>query len=227
VGLPGQVRLGRGRPRGDAARAYARARVPLNQPWRSARYCAVDLETTGLDLKRDEIISFGSVGIDGGRVIARNSIYRLVAGAAHIPPEAIAVHALRPADLADAPPWEESAELLLQALTGRVLVAHAAWVERAFLNRAFRTLGVPAPRIVVDTAALARRAGLAGVGAPGEPSLELLARKLGLPVHEPHHALGDALTTAQVFLALATRLDGSEPQTVGTLVSASRRFALR
>ena len=118
-------------------------------------------------------------------------------------------------------------DLLLEALTGRVLVAHAAWVERAFLRRAFRTRRVPPPGAIVDTAALARSAGLAAADASAEPSLELLARDLGLPVHEPHHALGDALTTAEVFLALSTRLDAGAAQTVGSLVSASRRFALR
>ncbi len=225
--LTRQVRFGLSRPRGDVARAYARTAVRLDQPWRSARYCAVDLETTGLDLTRDAIISFGSVGIDGGRVIAGSAIYRLVRGPARVSPEAIAVHSLRAADLADAPTWDESADLLLEALTGRVLVAHAAWVERAFLRRAFRARHVRPPRAVVDTAALARRAGLAAVGAPGEPSLELLARDLGLPGHEPHHALGDALTTAEVFLALSTRLAAGAPQTVGSLVAASRRFALR
>ena len=225
--IQGQVRLAMRRPRGHVARAYASTMVRLDQPWRSASYCAVDLETTGLDLRRDVIISFGSVAIDGGRVIAGSSIYSLVRGPSRVSPEAIAVHSLRPADLADAPPWEESVDLLLQALTGRVLVAHAAWIERAFLRRAFRVRQVPPPRIVVDTAALARAAGLAAVGASAEPSLELLARDLGLPAHEPHHALGDALTTAEVFLALATRLAAADPQTVGSLVSASRRFALR
>ena len=225
--IAGQVRLALRRPRGEVARAYAGTTVRLDQPWRSASYCAVDLETTGLDLRRDVIISFGSVAIDGGRVIAGSSIYRLVRGSARMPPEAIAVHSLRPADLADAPTWEESADLLIGALTGRVLVAHAAWIERAFLRRAFRARQVPAPRIVVDTAALARCAGLASVGGSGEPSLELLARDLGLPVHEPHHALGDALTTAEVFLALSTRLDADTRQTAGSLVSASRQFALR
>jgi DNA polymerase III subunit epsilon len=227
VGIADQVRLAVRRPRGDVARAYAAATVNLDQPWRAASYCAVDLETTGLDLSRDRIVSFGSVGIDGGRVIAGSSIYRLVGGPKHVSPDAIAVHALRPADLADAPPWEESVDLLLKALTGRVLVAHAAWVERAFLRRAFRTQRVPPPGAIVDTAALARSAGLAPVGASAEPSLEFLARDLGLPVHEPHHALGDALTTAEVFLALSTRLDVDAAQTVGSLVSASRRFALR
>jgi DNA polymerase-3 subunit epsilon len=43
------------------------------------------------------------------------------------------------------------------------------------------------------------------------------ARELGLPVHRPHHADGDALTTAQLFLALATRLNAREAQTVGSL----------
>jgi DNA polymerase III subunit epsilon len=227
VDIQGQVRLALRRPRGDVARAYAGTTMRLDQPWRSAHYCAVDLETTGLDLRRDMIISFGSVGIDGGRVIAGSSIYRLVRGPAQVSAEAVAIHSLRPADLADAPTWEDSVDLLLEALTGRVLVAHAAWVELAFLRRAFRARQVPPPRIVVDTAALARRAGLAAMGAPGEPSLELLARDLGLPAHEPHHALGDALTTAEVFLALSTRLAAEAPQTVGSLVSASRRFALR
>jgi len=227
VDIQGQVRLAMRRPRGHVARAYASTMVRLDQPWRSASYCAVDLETTGLDLRRDVIISFGSVAIDGGRVIAGSSIYRLVRGPAHVSPEAIAVHSLRSADLVDAPPWEESVDLLLDALTDRVLVAHAAWVERAFLRRAFRARQVHPPRIIVDTAALARAAGLAAAGASAEPSLELLARDLGLPAHEPHHALGDALTTAEAFLALSTRLDADAPQTVGSLVSASRRFALR
>ena len=225
--IQGQVSLAIRRPRGDVARAYAATAVRLDQPWRSARYCVVDLETTGLDLSRDEIISFGAVAIDRGRVIAASSTYSLVSGHGHVAPEAIAVHSLRPADLADAPSWEESVDLLLGALTGRVLVAHAAWVERAFLRRAFRSRHVLPPRIAVDTAALARAAGLAAAGASVEPSLEHLASDLGLPVHEPHHALGDALTTAGVFLALATRLDAGAPQTVGSLLSASRRFAMR
>jgi DNA polymerase-3 subunit epsilon len=227
VDIARQVGLAVRRPRGEVARAYAGTTVRLDQPWRSASYCAVDLETTGLDLRRDVIISFGSVAIDGGRVIAGTSLYRLVRGPVRMSPEAIAVHSLRPADLADAPTWEESADVLLSALTGRVLVAHAAWVERGFLRRAFRRRRVRPPRFVVDTAALARSAGLAAASASAEPSLELLARDLGLPVHEPHHALGDALTTAEIFLALSTRLDADTPQTVGSLVSTSRQFALR
>jgi DNA polymerase-3 subunit epsilon len=41
---------------------------------------------------------------------------------------------------------------------------------------------------------------------PGEPDLERLATELRVPVDSPHHALGDAITTAHVFLVLAARL---------------------
>jgi DNA polymerase III epsilon subunit-like protein len=50
-------------------------------------------------------------------------------------------------------------------------------------------------------------------------------------VHRPHHAEGDALTTAQAFIVLATHLDGFSPQTLGSLVRISlpprRRVSLR
>lgn len=227
MGRPGQVRLGLRRPASPAARAYAAAAVPLGLPWRAGRYCAVDLETTGLDLGSDTIVSFGAVHVDGGRLIAGSSVYRLVAASGRVRADAIAVHGLRPADLAAAPPWQESADLLFRALTGRVLVAHAAWVERAFLRRAFRPWRVPAPRFAVDTAALARHAGLVPARQRAEPSLEWLAGALGLPAHAPHHALGDALTTGEIFLALASRLDAAAPQTVRSLIATSRSRALR
>ena len=58
--------------------------------------------------------------------------------------------------------------------------------------------------------------------APEGISLSGLARVLGQPAETPHHALGDALTTAQAFIALASKLDTVAPQTVGSLMSANR-----
>jgi DNA polymerase-3 subunit epsilon len=49
---------------------------------------------------------------------------------------------------------------------------------------------------------------------------------LNLPVHRQHNALGDALTTAQVFIALATHLDEFSPETVQTLARADDRTRL-
>ncbi|MBV8734219.1 MAG: hypothetical protein JO120_05505, partial [Solirubrobacterales bacterium] len=57
----------------------------------------------------------------------------------------------------------------------------------------------------------------------GRLSLGDLASALGLPADRPHDSLGDALTTAQAFLALATHLDALASETVSSLVRASDR----
>jgi DNA polymerase-3 subunit epsilon len=195
----------------------------LDLDWREAEFCVVDLEATGLDLRRDDIVSYGAVIVRSGRIVARSCLYGLVKPTQPVSEGALTVHALTAGELVDAPPLSECADALAEMMCGRALVAHAAWVERAFLNRAFATRDLRLDGPIVDTAALARETGMAPSGSDeSEPSLERLALSLGLPVHTPHHALGDALTTAGVLLALVTRLEAREPQTVRTLASISQ-----
>jgi DNA polymerase-3 subunit epsilon len=102
-----------------------------------------------------------------------------------------------------------------------VLVAHAAWVERGFLDAALGQAGLRVAGPVLDTSVLVRHV-LGGDGAAEEGMrLNDAVERLGLPAHRPHHAEGDALTTAQLFLALVTRLDADEPQTIGSLARLS------
>jgi DNA polymerase-3 subunit epsilon len=59
---------------------------------------------------------------------------------------------------------------------------------------------------------------------PRRLSLSELARRRGLPAHSPHTAIGDALTTAQLFLACAEHLDARRPQTLRELTRAGQRL---
>jgi len=203
---------------------WARPRAwpaPPDVPWREATFSVVDLEATGLDLCQDEVVSVGVVVVRGGRITA-DRWYQPVRPARPIDPEAMKVHGLTAAELAGAPALSEVLPELTQRLRGTTIVAHAAWVERAFLDRALRPRGEKLPERLVDTAGLARAAGLA-VHATHAPDLEGLARHLGLPVHTPHHALGDALTTAEVLLVLAARLEAQRSGLrVDDLVQASQ-----
>jgi DNA polymerase-3 subunit epsilon len=211
--------------RSPIARAYARSRRRDPRiPWREERYAVVDFETTGLDPRSDEIVSFASVPIDDGRVIVGGASAVIVRPERMPEADTIRIHGLRPVDLERAPALADALDLILAALTGRTLVAHAAWVERGFLDGMLRPIGLRPPDLVIDTAALAARV-LAPVSiADGyQPRLSDVARSLGLPVHSPHTATGDALTTAQVFLALATRLDRMAPHTVGSLAGVGQR----
>lgn len=184
----------------------SRRERPLNRPWRELEYVVVDVETTGLDLKRDAIASYGAAIIRDGRIVVAENTYGLVRPTCEMSAESITVHTLRRADVADAPPLSHAVSVLDALLRDRVLIAHAAWIERAFLSRAFASHGATLGSPIIDTAALARVDGIAPKNAGYEPDLEWLAGELGLPAVNPHHALGDAITTAQVFLALTSRL---------------------
>jgi DNA polymerase-3 subunit epsilon len=179
----------------------------LSRPWREAEYLVVDLETTGLDLRRDTFVSYGATVIRHGRMITAQNVYGLARSACVPSPQSIAIHSLRPVDLAEAPPLSDAVDVLDKLLVDRVLIAHAAWIERSFLTHAFTAHGKQLRCKIIDTAAMARAANLdAARQGPGEPDLERLATELRVPVDSPHHALGDAITTAQVFLVLAARL---------------------
>jgi DNA polymerase-3 subunit epsilon len=202
-----------------AVMAYRRTPPPApTTPWRKAQFCVIDLETTGLDPEVDEIISFATLQIVGGLLRLNDARYQLIRPRCMPNAETIPIHGLRSSDLIGAPTLSKALDGLLEALAGRVLVAHVASVERGFLDAALKDRAMRLSNPVVDTAALAvellRRRGRRVADPIG---LSALARTLALPVHRPHHADGDALTAAQVFLALAAHLDALEPQTVGSL----------
>jgi DNA polymerase III subunit epsilon len=208
-------------------RSAAADSIDLRSGWREVSYCAIDVETTGLDLRRDSIVSIGSVGISAGRIVCRD-YYSLIRPACQVSVASMCIHCLRPADLENAPAAQDVGQDVARNLAGRIVIAHAAWIERAFLSRLLRQAGLRFAAPVIDTAALARALGYALGGSHGsEPSLELLARQLALPVYAPHHALGDAMTTAAVFLALATKVEtgGPRPASARSLVKRSAKYS--
>lgn len=208
--------------RGEVATRFAHAALPdPDTPWREAEWCAVDLELTGLH-RSDEIISIGAVPIRDGALMLGEAMYTLARPDRPPTHAAVLVHKLRSVDLRAAPAPDEAIDRLLDVLAGRVPVFHTAMVERTFLGRELRRrrLRLPAD---ADTEVLGRlwlreRDGVAPAGI----SLARLAAVLGQPGEDPHHALGDALTTGKAFVALASHLDAVTPQTVGTLQAAER-----
>jgi DNA polymerase-3 subunit epsilon len=194
-------------------------------PWRAAGWCVVDLELTGLQ-RSDEIIAIGAIPVLGGAIALGEAMYALARADRAPAHGAVLVHKLRSADLAGAPPLSAAVDQLLRMLAGRVPVFHTAVVERTFLGRELRRRRVRLPA-EADTEALGRlwlreRDGVVPAGL----SLAGLCRLLGVPGETPHHALGDALTTAKVFIALASHLDVARgPQTVGSLRDAEALLA--
>lgn len=192
--------------------------------WREASFAVLDFEATGLDFSRDHVVSYGVVPIDGGRARLAGARYRVVKPPVPLSVASIRVHGIRPAELEDAPPLEDVLDELVRALDGRILVAHAAGVELGFLDRIRRRHGRPRVRRAVDVLDLADEVASLEPHMREPPSehLAALASSYGVPVERTHHAFSDALTTAQLFLVLATRLERHGRGRVRDLLRAGR-----
>ncbi|HEY2440693.1 MAG TPA: 3'-5' exonuclease [Solirubrobacteraceae bacterium] len=206
--------------RSGAAARFAHTAVPdPRTPWREAEWCAIDLELTGLH-RADEIIAIGAVPIRGGALILGEAMYTLARPGRPPRHDSVLVHKIRTADLEQAPTLSEAIDRLLDVFAGRVPVFHTAVVERTFLGRELRGRRLRLPDDA-DTEVLGRLwlRTRDGVTPPGLP-LARLAAVLGQPAEDPHHALGDALTTGKAFIALASHLERAGYRTVGSLTHA-------
>jgi DNA polymerase-3 subunit epsilon len=185
-------------------------------PWDRARLVALDFETTGLDPARDEIVSFGTVPIERGRIELRGSAYRLTRPEERPSPVSVTIHGLRAQDLSSAPTLAETRIVLADALRDRFLATWYAPVENGFLRTIFGGTKRTWARRNIDVRLLA----IADAN-PGEDrrrwSLSRAAERYGVPVADAHHAFDDALLTAELFLVLATKLSGTRPARIRDL----------
>lgn len=192
-------------------------------------FAALDFETTGLDPGSDAVVSFGVVPVRGARVILGESVYREVSPEAPLTRSSIVIHGLRPMDLEGASSIDSELDVLRRALDGRFILAWAARIEAAFLAKIFGGRPRSWERRIVDVvhlAAIVDRMNGPGQGS-GPSSLTDVALRHGVPVERPHHALDDALTTAQLFLTLMPRLASRGIDTPRRLLRAGRRRPFR
>jgi len=166
------------------------------------RLVALDTETTGMSpADGAALVEVASVVLEDGAIGATWS--SLVNPGRPIPPDAVRVHGITDAMVADAPEPRAIAGRLRAACGDLPLVFHNAPFDLPFLRELMCTSGqAPLHNPVVDTLGLAR-----GLYEGGGNSLGALAARLGLPA-QTHRALGDALTTAHLFLQLARRWEG-------------------
>ena len=171
-------------------------------------YAVFDCETTGTAPGRDEIVSFALLRLDpDGTEVARR--VRLVRPSFPIPAEATAVHGIGDADVAAAPRFAEVAHELFGLLDGAVFVAHNAEFDLAMLQHAFAGAGIVyRPSGVACTLEAFR---LLDALAPAH-NLESLCERHGIALDDAHHALGDALATAELLRLLLAA--GIAPETV-------------
>ena len=182
---------------------------------------AIDLETTGLDPAKDDLLAIGFVPLDG-TTIQLGGARRLLVRTANEVGDSATIHGITD-DESDRGgiSLEDALAMTLHAMQSRVLLAHYAHMETSFLEKACqRVFGITPVFSTVDTLHIQYR--LMTKGYADEPPRDALrlwsARdRYGLPTYRAHEALTDALACAELYLALV-----SEPGVGPTLRDLQR-----
>ena len=173
-------------------------------------FVALDFETTGLNSKTDDIVSVGLVPFTLARIYCKQSKHWVVQPRRNLSESSIVIHGITHNDVDNAPDFDNIIAPLLDALRSKVIVVHYAAIERGFFNSALLLrLKEHIEFMVVDTMELERRALKAKQGLIGQlfntklGSLRLndCRKRYSLPAYEGHHALTDALATAELLQA--------------------------
>lgn len=185
-------------------------------------FVAFDVETTGLDAKKDAIIEFGGVRFSGEPPFPRagqpcpvqDQLTSFVNPGRPLPLRIQQITGIRPADLADAPPLATLQPEIVALLGGSTdaLVAHSAGFDVGFLAAA----GIRVQRPVLDTYELAT------ILLPGQASYSLgeLCQALDVPLAQAHRAGDDAAATAGLMTRLLARIDALPTATLAVLCAA-------
>jgi DNA polymerase III subunit epsilon len=178
--------------------------IDWEQDLSSASYVAFDIETTGLlPYKDDQIISIGAVVIENGLILDSPYFYELVNPKRPVSSQAKKITGISDDMLAGKPDFIEILPDFLKFTGPRILVAHNAPFDLAFINNILsETIGRRIVNPVIDTVLLAS----ALYYSFGDYSLENLATRFKLDLEGRHDALADARIAASVFLKLLPEL---------------------
>lgn len=165
------------------------------------REIVFDTETTGLDFRDDRVIEIGGVELVNRFPTGRTFHAYINPQGRDVHPDALAVHGISNAQLADKPVFAAIVDEFLAFIDGAKLVAHNANFDMAFINAELARLGHQAvqPDRIVDTLAIARRK-----HPMGPNSLDALCRRYAIDNSRrtKHGALLDSELLAEVYIEL-------------------------
>jgi len=188
----------------------------FNQP-----FVVVDIETTGLNPKKDEITEIGAVKIAGREIVDTFSCF--VNPGVPIPRDIVRLTGITDEMVKDAPAIEEVLPRLLEFFGDAVLVAHNAPFDLGFIKEKCERIGARINNPILDTLSLSREL----FKDLKRHSLDVVAQHLKVPQQRHHRALDDAKTTAHILVHMLNILEekgASKLCHINTLFSHTRNL---
>lgn len=173
-------------------------------PLHDARLVVMDLETSGLDTRRDKVLSIGAVVIEAGAIDMGSQYESTLYRENHKVTESILIHGIAPSEIAEG---LDAADALLDFMefSGQcVFLAFHAGFDQRMLRRGLREdLGLRLQHPFIDVAEMAPL--LCPEAKVGRGGLDDWQTHFRLHNSQRHNAAADALATAEIALILLSR----------------------
>lgn len=192
----------------------AKSKMPSkDQLLKDLRFVVLDTETTGLDIKKDKVLSIGAIVIENQEIIINESLELIVFNEDKIENDAILIHGILPTDSKEGKQAKVALEEFIQFLGNSVIVAHHTGFDMSMLTKSIRMF-YPSFSLYnydLDTALMAMRIDDVSPSRQivdrRKYTLDALCERYDIEVVERHTAWGDAYSTALLFLKLANILE--------------------
>jgi DNA polymerase III subunit epsilon len=167
-------------------------------------YVCFDCETTGLNPRKDDIISIGAVIIKNNTIISSKKFVRFVKPKTKLQAEAIKIHHIRVCDLEDAEDIDDVIEEFINFIGNRPLVGYYLEFDVAMINKYLKPkLGISLPNKMHEVSAIYHDYKIEIIPQSHiDLRFNTIMEELKIPSLGKHDAYNDAIMTAMIFLKL-------------------------
>lgn len=197
-------------------------RQQLQKPWTQQRYVALDIETTGLDPKKHQVLAIAWMSIEPPVMHTGSAQYHVFSHGQELElGQSPTIHGLTRQDFLHSSEPRQTYAMLSRALSGAVLVCHHKGMDWRFLKHIEKEFRINfQPLGIFDTLAFEKNRFFKDPDNPpqkGELTLSACRSRHGLPSYTSHHAFTDTLACGELFLAQALNHDDHQTTTLDLL----------
>ncbi len=167
-------------------------------------YVCFDCETTGLNPKKDDIVSIGAVIIKNNTIVSSKKFVKFVKPKTKLQADAIKIHHIRVCDLEDADDINTVIEEFLEFIGNRTLVGYFLEFDIAMINKYVKPkLGITLPNKTLEVSAIYHDYKIEIIP-QGHIDLRFntIMSELQIPSLGKHDAYNDAIMTSMIFIKL-------------------------
>jgi DNA polymerase-3 subunit epsilon len=218
-----------GKGKGHKSKTWT-GRIKKDSLIKDCRFVVFDTELSGLDPKKDFIVSIGALKMNGNVIHIGSEFNRLIRPEGKMTKKSVEIHGIMPGELEAGSSIEEVLPEFLHYITDSVLVGHFVHIDMKFLKAGLKRMGYGAiVNPALDTHGIHEwlRENSTSFrkhyrGGTGKTDLFTVAHSYGIDVETAHNAVNDAFITAQLFQKFLCFLDAEGMRTLGELIDIGR-----